>query len=321
MQAIAQDRYGSADVLQLRDMAKPVPTEDQVLVRVQAAGVNALDWHVMRGSPIVVRPMIGLRRPKPEVRGVDVAGRVEAVGSAVRDLRPGDDVFGWCAGAFAEYACARQDHFAAKPANLSLEQAAAVPLAGMTALQGLRDSGQLQAGQRVLIVGASGGVGSFAVQIAKAFGAHVTGVCSTANLELVRSIGADRVIDYTRQDPTKEGQRYDLIFELAGTTSASAYRRALTPDGTLVLSSGAGGHWLGPIGRMIKAKVVARFAPERIVWLSTTENQADLIVLKDLIEAGKVAPVMDRTYSLREAPEAIRYVDRGHTRGKTVITV
>ncbi len=318
MKVVTQDRYGSSAVLELREVAQPAPGDDDVLVRVHAAGVNALDWHVMRGSPVWARMMMGPRRPKARFRGVDVAGRVESVGRNVKRLRPGDEVFGWCAGAFAEYACAGEGHFVTKPANLTFEQAAAVPLAGSTALQGLRDAGKVQAGQSVLVVGASGGVGTFAVQIAKAFGADVTGVCSAGNLELVRSIGADHVIDYAQEDVTRNGRRYDVIFELAGTRSPSAWRRILSPEGTLVLSSGAGRIVLD---RMIKAMVLGRFVSQRFVILSATENTADLVVLKDLIEAGSVKPVMDRSYPLPQAPEAIRYVEEGHTRGKTIITV
>ncbi len=320
MKAIAQDRYGSADVLEFREIDRPEVGDDAVLVRVRAAAVNALDWHVMRGSPYIARPMIGWRRP-PTVRGVDVAGEVEAVGRNVQQFRPGDAVFGWCLGAFAEYASAGEDHFVAKPANLTYEEAAAVPLAGMTALQGLRDAGNLQAGERVLIIGASGGVGTYAVQIAKALGAEVTGVCSTRNLDLVRSIGADHVIDYTREDFIADGPRFDLIFELAGTRSPLAIRRALTPGGRLVMSSGAGGRWLGPIGRMVKARLASPFVSQRMAFLTATENHADLVTLHELIGSGSVRPVIDRSYGLREAPDAIRYVDAGHTRGKTVVTV
>ncbi len=317
MKVIAQDKYGSPDVLELRDVDRPVPMDDEVLVRVHAAGVNALDWHVMRGSPFWARAMIGPRRPRTSFRGVDVAGRVEVVGKNVERLRPGDEVFGWCTGAFAEYACARESHFIRKPTNLTFEQAAAVPLAASTALQGLRDAGRVQPGQSVLIIGASGGVGTFAVQIAKAFGVEVTGVCSTRNVGFVRSIGADRVIDYTQEDFTRSGQRYDVIFQLAGTHSPSACLRALTPTGTLVLSSGAG----VVLDRMVKALVLSRFVSQRLVVLETVENNADLVVLKELIEAGKVTPVIDRSYELPQAPDAIRHVEDGHTQGKTVITV
>lgn len=319
MKAIAQDRYGSADVLEFRDIDKPRIDDDGVLVRVRAASVNALDWHVMRGSPYIARPMIGWRRP-PTIRGVDVAGEVEAVGRNVHQFRPGDAVFGWCQGAFAEYASAGADHFVAKPASLTFEEAAAIPLAGTTALQGLR-AGNLTAGERVLIIGASGGVGTYAVQIAKAWGAEVTGVCSTRNLDLVRSIGADHVIDYNREDFIAGGPRYDLILELAGTRSPLAIRRALTPGGRLVMSSGAGGRWLGPIGRMVKARLSSPFVRQPMAFLTATENHADLVVLHGLIESGAVRPIIDRRYELRAAPDAVRYVDAGHTRGKTVVTV
>lgn len=321
MKAIAQDRYGSADVLALQEVDRPVVGDGQVLVRVRAAAVNALDWHFMRGAPYMVRPILGWRRPKVKIRGVDVAGRVEAVGAGVEDLRPGDDVFGWCNGAFAEFVCAGEDHFVLKPEDLTFEQAAAVPLAAMTALQGIRDSGRVAAGQRVLIVGASGGVGSFAVQIAKSLGAEVTGVCSTRNLELVRSIGADHVVDYTREDVTRRDERYDVIFELAGTDSPSAYRRLLTPTGTLVLSSGDGGRWLGPLGRMLKAKLANPFVSQSMSFLTAVENHDDLVILKAMLEAGSIRPVIDRTYPLDEAPDAIRHVDAGHTQGKTVISM
>lgn len=321
MKAIAQDRYGSADVLALQEVDRPAVGDGQVLVRVHAAAVNALDWHFMRGSPYLVRPMLGLRRPKVKVRGVDVAGRVEAVGPGVERLSAGDDVFGWCNGAFAEFVCAGEDHFALKPKDLTFEQAAAVPLAGMTALQGIRDSGRVEAGQRVLIVGASGGVGTFAVQIAKSLGAEVTGVCSTRNLELVRSIGADHVVDYTRETITRSDERYDVIFELAGTDTPGAYRRLLTPTGTLVMSSGDGGRWLGPLGRMLKAKVSAPFVSQTMGFLSAVENHDDLMVLKAMLDAGTIRPIIDRTYAFRDATDAIRYVDAGHTQGKTVITM
>ena len=321
MKAIFQDRYGTADVLDLREVARPEVGAGEVLVRVRAAGVNALDWHVMRGSPIVARPMMGWRRPRPVVRGVDVAGVVEAVGADVRAFAKGDEVFGWCAGSFAEYASAGAEHFVHKPADLTFEQAAAVPLAATTALQGLRDAGHLEPGQRVLIVGASGGVGTFAVQLAKASGAEVTGVCSTRNVDLVRSLGADRVIDYTQEDPTRNGGPYDLILELAGTSSATSYLRVLTPDGTLVLSSGAGGHWVGPMARMAKAKLSARFVRQTMTWLATSMNHADLVVLTGYLGSGAIHPVMDRSFGLPDAPAAIRYVEIGHTRGKTVITV
>jgi NADPH:quinone reductase-like Zn-dependent oxidoreductase len=319
MKAIVQRRYGPPDLLRLQEIDKPVVHDDDVLVRVRAASVNAADWHIVRGSPFVMRIVMGLRRPKNAVPGMDVAGEVEAVGANVTGLRPGDQVFGWCAGAFAEYACAGEDHFVPKPAKLTFEEAAAVPLAALTALQGLRDHGRVQPGQKVLIIGASGGVGTFAVQIAKAFGAQVDGECSTSNVEMVRSIGADQVIDYTREDVTWGGTRYDVIFQLAGTRSPSDLRRALAPGGTLVLSGGAG-RFAG-VDRIIKARALSPFVRQRLTSFLAKETKADLLTLKELLEAGKVTPVIDRTYPLSETPEAIRYLEEGHTRGKVVITV
>jgi NADPH:quinone reductase-like Zn-dependent oxidoreductase len=324
MQAIVRDRYGSPDVLALQDVDRPVPKADEVLVRVHAASANPRDWHVLRGLPHIVRLMgYGLRKPKHRVLGSDVAGQVEAVGQDVRGFRPGDEVFADAVtGGFAEYACVAEAFLARKPTNLTFEQAAAVPLAALTALQGLRDVGQVQPGQQVLIVGASGGVGTFAVQIAKSFGAVVTGVCSPRNVELVRSLGADHMIDYTRQDFTAGGQRYDLIFQLAGTHSAADCRRALTTNGTLVLSSGdSSGRWIGPVDRILAAVALSCVVPQRLRPLTAKRSTADLQVLKALIEAGKVRPVIDRTYSLHDVPDALRYVEEGHARGKVVITV
>jgi NADPH:quinone reductase-like Zn-dependent oxidoreductase len=319
MQVVTQDRYGSIDVLRIADVARPTPGPREVLVRVHAAGVNALDWHVMRGAPYLVRPMLGWRRPKHPYRGVDVAGTVEAIGTDVTRFRIGDAVLGWCFGAFAEYATAREDELVAKPAALTFEQAAAIPTSATTAWRGVIHSGRVQAGQRVLVVGASGGVGSYAVQIAKTVGAHVTGVCSTRNLELVRAMGADVVIDYTRQDPLDGAVRYDVIIEFAGTTSPRRYRRALTPSGTLVLSSGAGGVWIGPLARMAKAVVMDRFTRQRLVALAATTDLDELVAVTELAATGAITPVMDRTYPLADAPAAIRYVEEGHTRGKTVV--
>jgi len=322
MKAIVQDRYGSADVLRLRDIDKPELGDDDVLVRVLAAGVDPGVWHLMTGLPYLVRPGFGLRAPKTPVRGMDVAGRVEAVGENVTQFEIGHEVFGTCNGSFAEYACAREDKLVFKPANLSFEQAAAVPVSACTALHALRDSGEVRAGQKVLIVGASGGVGTFAVQLAKAFGAEVTGVCSTAKLELVRSIGADQVIDYRRDDFSQMGQRYDLILDIAGNRSLSLLRSALTPEGTLVIVGGEeGGPWLGGTDRQIRALILSRFVRHNLRNVISVENKEDLLVLKELIESGKVTPVIDRTYPLREAPEAIRYLEDGHARGKVVITV
>ena len=322
MKAIIYHQYGSPDVLQLQDMDKPVVRDDAVLVRIRAAAANPYDWHFMRGEPYFMRLFIGLRTPKANGLGVDFAGQVEAVGKDVTQFHPGDEVFGVCNGAFAEYLCTPENELALKPTNLTFEQAAAVPLAAVTALQGLRDTGQLQPEQKVLIIGASGGVGTFAVQIAKVFGAHVTGVCSTRNLELVRSLGADHVIDYTQEDFTQSGQKYDLIFQLAGTRSPSHCRRALTSKGRLVLSSGdSDGRWIGPIDRLIKATALSPFVSQTLSSLNTKRSKKDLPYLTELIEAGKVTPVIDRTHSLGEVPEALRYLEQGHARGKVVITV
>jgi NADPH:quinone reductase-like Zn-dependent oxidoreductase len=325
MKAIVQDTYGSADVLKFADIDRPVPTGNQVLIRVQAAGLHRGDWHVMTGLPYLIRlvvPSLGLRKPKVRVRGMDVAGTVEAVGTQVTRFQPGDEVFGWCDGAFAEYASAPQDHLAAKPANLSFEQAAAVPTSGFAALQGLRDSGEIQAGQQVLIIGAAGAVGLFAVQLAKAFGAQVTGVCSTPQVELVRSLGADEVIDYTRADVTDGTRHWDLILDTAGHRSLSQLRRALTPKGTLVIVGSEGrGRWLGGFDRSLRAPVLSRFVGQRLRMLASKPRQDDLVVLGELIEAGKLTPVIDRTYPLSEVPEAIRQLEQGHARGKLVITV
>ncbi len=319
MKAIVQNRYGSPDDLELREIDRPVVGADDVLVRVRAASITAADCHIVRGSPYFMRLATGLRRPKEPVSGTDVAGEVEAVGTNVTTLQPGDAVFGWCHGALAEYACARADHFVRKPASLTFEQASTIPEAGCTALQGLRDQGRVQAGQKVLIIGASGGVGTFAVQLAKAFGAEVTGVCSAGNVELVRSIGADHVIDYTREDVTRGQQRYDVILQLAGTQSPSALRRALTPTGTLVLSSGQGR--FSGIDRIVKAFVASPFVRQRhAVWVAIPNNE-NLVTLKELIDAGKVTPIIDRSYPLREAPAAVGYVEAGHTRGRVAIAV
>jgi NADPH:quinone reductase-like Zn-dependent oxidoreductase len=325
MQAIVQDRYGSADVLELAAIDKPVPTDNQVLVQVHAAGLHRGDWHVMTGLPYLIRivvPTLGLRKPKVRVRGMDVAGTVEAVGTQVTRFQPGNEVFGWCDGAFAEYACAPQDQLAAKPANLSFEQAAAVPTSAFAALQGLRDSGEVQPGQTVLVIGAAGAVGSFAVQLAKAFGAQVTGVASTPQVDLVRSIGADEVIDYTRADVTDGTRQWDLILDTAGHRSLSQLRRALTPKGTLVIVGSEGrGRWLGGFDRSLRAPVLSRFVGQRLRMLASKPRQDDLVVLAELIEAGKLTPIIGRTYPLGEVPEAIRQLEQGHTRGKLVITV
>jgi NADPH:quinone reductase-like Zn-dependent oxidoreductase len=322
MKAIVQDTYGTPDVLDLRDIDKPVVGDDNVLLRVHAASAFIGDWHIMTGLPYLIRMVSGFRRPKARVRGQDVAGRVEVVGRDVAQLRPGDDVFGTCDGSFAEYASARKDKVAPKPTNLTFEQAATVPIAGSTALQGLRNAGKLQAGQKVLIIGAAGGVGSFAVQIAKAFGAHVTGVCSTTKVDLVRSIGANDVIDYTRQDFAETGQRYDLILDIAGKRSLSHLRRALAPRGTLVIVGGeGGGRWFGGIDRQLRAHMLSPLVRQKLGTFISKEKSEDLLVLKELIEAGKVTPVIDKTYPLGEVPQAIRYVEEGHAQGKVVITL
>jgi NADPH:quinone reductase-like Zn-dependent oxidoreductase len=321
MKAIVQDRYGAPDVLELREVDRPAAGDGEVLVRVRAASINPYDWHVVTGTPYLMRIASGLSRPKQKIPGLDLAGQVEAVGPGVSGFRPGDEVFGARAGSFAEYVCARADGVAPKPSNLTFEQAAAVPVAGLTALQGLRDQGRIQAGQKVLIIGASGGVGTFAVQLAKGFGAHATGVCSARNADLVRALGADRVIDYAREDFAQGGERYDLIFELAGTRAPSLSRRALAPRGTLVLCSGEGGRWLGPAGRMLGALVLSRRGHQRLTTWVVKPSRPDLDLLKELLESGKVAPVIDRRYTLAEVPEALRQQGAGHARGKTVIAV
>ena len=325
MKAIVYCDYGSPDVLKLEDVAKPVPTDDQVLIKVRAASVNPFDWHFMRGTPYIMRLDSGLRKPKDTRLGVDYAGTVEAVGKNVTDFKPGDDVFGGRAGAFAQYLCARADRaMALKPANITFEQAASVGIAGVTALQGLRDKGHLQPGQKVLINGASGGVGTFAVQIAKSLGADVTGVCSTRNLDLVRSLGADQVIDYTREGFSKSGQHYDLILDNVGTQPLLEFRRVLNPKGICVLIGGGGpneGRWVGPLSRPIKALMLSPFVSQTFVMLLADLNKKDLAILSDLMQAGKVTPVIDRSYKLNEVPEAIRYLEEGHARGKVVINL
>ena len=324
MKAVVQDSYGSADVLEVREIDKPAPTDDEVLVQVHAAGVDPGVWHLMTGRPYLVRVMgYGLRTPKVGVRGRDLAGRVAAVGTNVTQLRPGAEVFGIGEGSFAEYVRARADKLAPKPANLSFEQAAAVPISALTALQALRDRGQAQPGQKVLIIGAAGGGGAFAVQLAKAFGAAVTGGCSTTKVDLVRSIGADQVIDYTREEFADGVRHWDLIVDTAGRRSLAHLRRALTPRGTLVVVGGeGGGRWLGGFDRQIlRAPILSLFGRQRLRPLVSKERRADLLVLKELIEAGKVTPVIDRTYALIETPDAIRYLEGGHPAGKVVITL
>jgi NADPH:quinone reductase-like Zn-dependent oxidoreductase len=324
MKAVVQGTYGSPDVLELTDIGRPVVGDGDVLVRVHAAGVDPGVWHLMTGMPYLVRVMgYGLRTPKVGIRGRDVAGRVEAVGDNVTQVQPGAEVFGICDGSFAEYVSARPDKLAPKPANLSFEQAAAVPISGLTALQALRDTGTVQPGQKVLVIGAAGGVGSFAVQLAKAFGAEVTGVCSTTKVDLVRSLGAAAVIDYTREGFADGARRWDLIVDTGGRRSLSHLRRALAPRGTLVIVGGeGGGRWLGGFDRQIlRAPLLSALVRQRLRPFISKERREDLVVLKELIEAGKVTPVIDRTYSLSEVPEAIRYLEAGHARGKIVIRV
>ncbi|MEU8614876.1 NAD(P)-dependent alcohol dehydrogenase [Actinoplanes sp. NPDC048791] len=324
MKAIVHDRYGPPDVLRFQEVDKPVPAGNEVLVRVRAAAVNARDWHFMRGDPYLARAAFGLRAPKVRIRGTDFAGVVEAVGGDVTRFSPGDEVYGEVEAAFAEYVSVPDDLVERKPANLSFEQAAAIPLAGNTALMGLRDVARVRPGQQVLINGASGGVGTFAVQLAKSFGAQVTAVCSTRNAELVRSLGADHVVDYTREDFTRAGQRYDVVFDLVGNRSLADLRRALTPTGTLVLSGGGvseGGSLVGPIGLVVKGRLLARFVRHRVTTLEAVPSGANLATLRELAEAGTLTPVIDRTHPLSETAEAIRYVEEEHARAKVVLTV
>jgi len=325
MKAVVQDRYGGPEVLEFRDIDQPVPKDNQVLVKVQAAGVHRGDWHIMTGLPYMIRlvvPALGPRRPKVPVLGMDVAGRVEAVGKDVTRFQPGEEVFGWTDGSFAEYAVAPEDHLAAKPAALSFEEAAVVPISGFAALQAVRDVGDVQAGQRVLVLGAAGAVGWFAVQVAKALGAHVTGVASTSQLELVGSIGADEVIDYTRTDVTDGARQWEVIVDTGGRRTLAQLRRALTPTGTLAIVGGeGGGRLMGGFLRNLRAPVLSRFIGQRLRMLASKPNQKDLQVLRELIEAGKLRPLIGRTYPLGEVPEAMRALEAGKTRGKIVITV
>jgi NADPH:quinone reductase-like Zn-dependent oxidoreductase len=319
MKAIVQRRYGSPDVLQLRDVEEPAVGDDQVLVLVHAAAVNIGDWHLLRGVPYVIRLVAGLQRPRREIPGLDIAGQVEAAGRNVRQFRPGDEVFGWCKGAFAEYACAAESDLLPKPANLTSEQSAAVGDSAFTALAAVRDQGKVQQGDKVLINGASGGVGTFAVQIAKSFGANVTGVCSTRNLDTVRSLGADQVIDYTREGFAQTGQRYDVMLDLVGNRSISECRRALTPRGTYVVVGVKDmGRWLG-LGRQFKVLSLSPFVRQRMRVFVVRHNREDLAVLKELVEAGKITPVIDRRYALSDVPDALRYQGEGHVHGKIVI--
>jgi NADPH:quinone reductase-like Zn-dependent oxidoreductase len=333
MKAIVHNKYGSPDVLNLEEIDKPAVYDDDILVRVRAASANPYDWHFMTGRPYIARMQFGLLKPIVNGLGADLAGQVEAVGKNVTQFRPGDEVFGEVdgevpgkplleLGSFAEYVCVSEESVVPKPANLTLEQAAAVPLAGLTALQALRVQGRIEPGQKVLINGASGGVGTFAVQIAKSFGAEVTGVCSTRNVDMVRSIGAAQVIDYTREDFTRGGQRYDLMLDNVGNRSLSECRRVLNPEGVYLASFGAPDRrWLGPFPQLLRMVVFSPFVSQKMVALTVKRTKEVLLDLKELIEAGKVTPVIDRTYPLSEVPEAIRYLEEGHARGKVVITV
>jgi NADPH:quinone reductase-like Zn-dependent oxidoreductase len=325
MKAITYCDYGIAN-LKLEEIEKPTPNDDQILVKVRAASVNPYDWHFIEGTPKIMRMMgVGLRKPKDTRLGVDFAGTVEAVGKNVTQFKPGDDVFGGKGGAFAEYVCRRAEGAVAlKPANITFEQAASVNIAGITALQGLRDKGKVQPGQKVLINGASGGVGTFAVQIAKSFGADVTGVCSTRNVDLVRSLGADRVIDYTKEDFAKGTERYDVILDNVPNHSLSECRQILNPNGKYVMIGGGGpndNRWIGPFGRVIHTLILSPFINQKMGMMMADANQNDLTILGDMMQSGKLKPVIDRTYKLDQVPDAIRYLEEGHARGKVVINV
>jgi NADPH:quinone reductase-like Zn-dependent oxidoreductase len=320
MKAIVYHNYGSPDVLRCEELEKPTAADNEVLIRVRAASVNPLDWRLMSGRPYIARLFFGLRKPKLTRPGRDVAGEVEAVGRNVTQFKPGDEVFGTCLGALAEYACTSESAVVMKPDNVTFEQAASVPVAAYTALQGLRDKGQIQAGQKVLINGAAGGVGTFAVQLARSFGADVTGVCSTRNVEMVRSIGADRVIDYTQEDFTKNEQRYDLMLDCVGNHSLSACRRVLNPNGICVIAGGPKNFWI-ILTRALKALVLSRFVSQNFVMFIAKRSQEDLTIMHDLMAAGKVTPVIDKCYRLSEVSEALRYLEEGHARGKVVITL
>ena len=320
MKAIVYRCYGSPDVLNFEDIAKPTPADDEVLVKVVAASVNPLDWHYMRGSPYLMRLGSGLGAPDDSSMGVDFAGTVEAVGRNVKRFNPGDEVFGGRGGAFAEYVTIPEDRaLVRKPANITFAQAASVPIAAITALQALRDKGKLKPGHKVLINGASGGVGTFAVQIAKSFGAEVTGVCSTRNAEMVRSIGADHIIDYTRENYTESGKQYDLIIDMVGNHSLMANKRVLKPEGIFVIVGGGKGNWLGPLMNPIKALMLSPFVSQEFVLLLADLSKDDLAILGDLMKTGKVNPVIDRRYRLSDVPVAIRYSEEGHAQGKIII--
>jgi NADPH:quinone reductase-like Zn-dependent oxidoreductase len=326
MKAIVQDHYGSPDALTFTDVDKPVPTGHEVLVRNHAVSLNARDWHVMRGDPYIARPSadLGWRRPNVPIRGSDFAGTVDAVGAEVTQFQPGDEVYGETAGAFAEFVCAAEDHLARKPVNLTFEQAAAMPLAGQTALIGIRDVARIQPGRRLLINGASGGVGTFAVQLAKAFGGTVTGVCSTRNVDLIRAVGADEVIDYKTTDFARSADRYDVVLDLVGNRSLADLRRVLAPGGLLILSGGGvstGGSLLGPMKLMVKGMVLSPFVGRRIVMLTVKPSGENLATLCELAESGKLTAIVDRTYTLAETADAMRYLEGEHARAKVVVTI
>lgn len=321
MKAIVYEEYGAPAVLKCEELPQPAPSENEVLVKVRAASANPLDWHDVRGEPYMLRLGSGWRKPKTGRLGVDLAGVVEAVGKNVTQFQVGDDVFGAGRGAFAEYVCVREDRVVKKPANLSFEQAAAVTVAGITALQGLRDKGKFQRGQKVLINGAAGGVGTFAVQIAKAFGAEVIGVCSAKNMEMVRAIGADRVIDYAREDFTQSAQRYDLILDCVGNHSLAACRRVLQSRGAYVMIGGPSGRWIQPLPRILHLLFSSFFARQKLRFFVAAIKPEDLLVLQELMASGKVTPVIDRCYKLSEVQEAMRHLETGHVRGKVVITM
>lgn len=323
MQAIIRTRYGSPDVLQLKDVEKPIPKAGELLIQIQAASVNAADWHFMRGKPFLARTGgNGLRKPKDQRLGIDLAGRVEAIGSNVTQFQVGDAVFGRAFGTFAEYVCAREDTVVLKPAALPFDAAAAVPTAALIALQGLRDNGQIQPGQQVLIHGASGGVGTFAVQIAKSFGTEVTAVCSTRNVDLARSVGADHVIDYTHDDFARSGQRYDLIVAVNGYRPLSVYRRALRPNGRYVMIGASNAKLFQALLQiMLLGPIISRAGTKKMSLLMAKLTHKDLVCVQELLEAGKIKPVIGRRYPLRETAQAIRYVEAGHARGKVIITI
>ena len=321
MQAIVHRRYGGPDVLRLEDVEVPAVDDDTILVRVRAASINAYDWHLMRGDPYLVRTEEGVLKPKRAIAGVDMAGQVEAVGKNVTEFRPGDAVFGERDGAFAEYVAAKATSLALKPGNLTFEKAAAVPMAGFTALQALRDKGRVQPGQRVLVTGAAGGVGSFAIQLAKAFGATVTGVCHTENVEMVRSMGADDVIDYTAEDFTRRRETFDLILDIAASPSLIACRRVLSPGGTLVVVGAPMGRWFAPLRRPIMAVVLSQLGSKRLLPFLARRSKDDLVVLASLIEAGTISPVVDSAFPMKHAADAMRHMENDHIGGKVVITV